>query len=358
MSDNDRIYQLFAEANPAPADSAPVTDRPDADAILRDERKPTMLTEEPRIITPQLPPSPRRRWRGPAVALASFVAVAVLGVGAWLLLPNGDSNVADESRVTTTLPPATTTPPPSTTLPSVVPGVVLVPDLQGTVFADARTLLTEAGLEVRALPGEIDSAIVVAQEPAAGAEVEVGTVVIVDVQVIATCNPPDPLAPGIGQVTISVFFECGNDDVIPTPGIGVARIVPEQGGEAIDRIEWTLRSLLAGLTPDEQAVGFVSAFDAATAEALNGVTLTDGRLVIDFNEAIIVNNMGTATGMVQFNAELHRNVFRYPEVDSVEFHLNGDCGAWSALFESDGCRVTTRADWDQDVAEWDQQRNQ
>ena len=43
--------------------------------------------------------------------------------------------------------------------------------------------------------------------------------------------------------------------------------------------------------------------------------------------------------MIQFHAELHRNVFRHPEVDSAEFHFNGDCEAWSALFESDGCRV-------------------
>ena len=91
---------------------------------------------------------------------------------------------------------------------------------------------------------------------------------------------------------------------------------------------------------------------------MDSATLTDGRLVVDFNDAIIVNNMGTATGMVQFNAALHRNVFLNPEVDSVEFHLNGDCPAWSALFEADGCRVITRADWEQDLADWDQQRNQ
>ena len=96
-----------------------------------------------------------------------------------------------------------------------------------------------------------------------------------------------------------------------------------------------------------RAVGFVSGFDEATADALHGVTLTDGRLVVDFNDAIIVNNMSTSTGMVQFNAELHRNVFLHPEVDSVEFHFNGDCAAWSALFESDGCRVISRADWNQ-----------
>ncbi len=353
MNDIDRIYQLFTEANPAPADSAPVAERPDAETILHEQRKPTMLTKEPRTIESQPAPPRLRRWRGPAIALVSFVGAAALGVTAWLLVTN-DGDVAEGvPPVTTTLPPVTTT------LPEVVvPLVVSVPDLSGKTLADARALLEQAGLEILALPEDNDAAIVMAQEPAPGVEVDEGTVVTVDVRAIATCNPPDPLAPGPGEVIISVFFECGNDDVWPTAGAGVPRIVPEQGGEAIDRIEWTLRSLLAGLTPDERAVGFTSAFDAATADALNSATLADGRLVVDFNEAIIVNNMNTSTGMVQFHAELHRNVFFHPEVDSVEFHFNGDCAAWSAMFESDGCRVTSRVDWEQDLAEWDQQRNQ
>jgi hypothetical protein len=247
-------------------------------------------------------------------------------------------------------------PPVTTTVPD-LPPVGAVPDLSGRTLADARRLLADAGLDLDALGDDLDSAIVMAQEPVAGVEVEEGTVVTIDVQAVATCNAPDPLAPGAGEVVITILYECGNDDVNPTRGVGVPRIVPE-GGEAIDRIEWTLRSLLAGPTTDEQIAGFVSGFDAATADALTGVTLSDGRLVVDFNDAIIVNNMGTATGMVQFNAELHRNVFLHPEVDSVAFHLNGDCEAWSALFEDDGCRVKSRTDWEQDLAEWDQQRNQ
>ena len=355
MKDIDRIYQLFTEANPAPADSAPVTERPDADVILNEQRNPTMLTKEPRTIESQPAPVRLRRWRGPAIALGTFVGAAVLGVAAWLVVANGDSDVADDG----TLPPVTTTIPPvtTTTLPLVVPGVVSVPDLSGLTLAEAKGLMSDAGLEIVALPEDNDAAIVMAQEPAPGVEVDEGTVVTVDVRAIATCNPPDPIAPGPGEVIISVFYECGNDDVWPTAGIGVPRIVPDEG-EAVDRIERTFQSLLAGLTPDERAVGFTSAFDSATADALNSVTLVDGRLVVDFNEAIIVNNMSTSTGMVQFHADLQRNVFMHPEVDSVEFHFNGDCAAWSAMFESDGCRVTSRADWEQDLADWETARTQ
>ena len=267
----------------------------------------------------------------------------------------------------TTTPPATTAPPttaapetaePTTTLPSPVdPGVVAVPDLSGLTLADAKQLLADSGLEVFAPPAAVDSAIVAAQEPAPGTALEAGSTVTVDAKIDPTCNPPDPLAPGIGQVIISVLYECDSDGTFPTAGIGVPRIVPAGAGEAIDRLEWTLRSLLAGPTDDERLAGFDSFFDATPAAALNRVTLTDGHAVVDFNDAIIVNNMNTSTGSVFFNAELRRNVFQHPGVDSVEFRFNGDCEAWSGLFESDGCRVISRADWKQDLEEWDELRN-
>jgi hypothetical protein len=224
-------------------------------------------------------------------------------------------------------------------------------------LADARKLLSQSHLDLLAVPGDVDSAIVSAQEPAAGIEVGTGTVVTVEAQVIPTCNPPDPIAPGTGQVTITVLFECGNDFTTPSPGVGVARIVPEQGGEAIDRIEWTLRSLLVGPTADERAVGFVSFFGSSTAAALNSVTLRAGHVVADFNEAIMVNNMSTSTGGIFFNAELRRSLFQHPEVETVELRLNGSCEAWSGMFESDGCWVHSRSDWYQDLSQWDELRS-
>ncbi len=363
MKDTDRIYWLFSEANPAPAGRPATTERPDADVIFHDNRRPIMLTQEPKDIQPPSGAPEHSRWRGPAIALAMFAAVAVLGVAAFLTLTNNEPDVAGEPvlpPVTTAVPAVTTTGPAITTTvpPVVVPAVVAVPDLNGLTLAEARSLLADRGLDIVALPEDIELAVIVAQEPAPGVEVDEGTAVTVDVQIVPTCNPPDPVAPGFGQVTITVLFECGNDEALaPTPGIGVARIVPEQGGEPIDRIEWALRSLLAGPTDDERAVGVQSWFDAATTDALNDVTLSDGHLVVDFNEAIIVNNMSTSTGGLFFNAELQRNVFQFPEVESVEFHFNGDCAAWSGFFESDGCWVITRADWNQRLAEWDDLRN-
>jgi hypothetical protein len=347
MSDIDRIYQLFAEADPAPTTAAHTIERPDADAILQEQRKPIMLTKEPRTIQAQPSPPPLRRWRGPAIAVVSFIGVVALGVAGWLLMSDNEPDAA----ATTAPPTAVTTTTTTTTLPPVVPGAVSVPDLKDMSLAEARALLEDIGLEIVALPDDIEFGSVFAQDPPAGGEVEAGSAVTVDVRVIPTCNPPDPLAPGPGEVIISVFFECGNEGFYPTEGIGVPRIVVEPE-TTLDRIELVLRSMLAGPTNDERGVGVTSFFDASTGAALNSVTFSDGHVVADFNDAILVNNASTSTGSMFFNAELQRNMFMIPEVDSVEFHINGSCEAWSAFFQSDGCWVITRADWDQSLADW------
>ena len=227
-------------------------------------------------------------------------------------------------------PPDATQPPATTTPPDVVGSVtVAVPDLVGMTLTEARAALAELGLEIEAAPPAADSAVIVLLK--------------------------------MGEFKATTFddlFECGGDGLFPTPGIAVPRIVPEGSGEAIDRIEWTLRNLLFGPNEEERIAGFSSFFDLTTADALNTVTLTEGHVVADFNEAILVNNAGASTGGLFFNAELRANLFQHPEVDSIEFHVNGDCDAWSAFFQSDGCWVITRADWNSELADWETQRNQ
>jgi hypothetical protein len=273
----------------------------------------------------------------------ALLVVTVIGASACATAP------ADTDEV----PSGSTT----TESPIETPVVVEVPDLTGLPVSAARSALEDRGLALAVLPAADDEAIVMAQEPVFGTQVDPGSTVTVDARTTSTCNAPDPLAPGSGEVIITVLFECGGDAIAPTEGVGVARIVPDSQ-RAAERIEWTLRSLLAGPTADERALGFTSAFDATTAAALNAVTLADGALVVDFNDAIVVNNMSTATGMVFFQAELKRNVFQHPEVDTVEFRFNGRCDAWSALFESDGCRIVTRAEWKVELTEWAQLRHE
>jgi hypothetical protein len=359
MKADDRTYKLFAEANPAPPTVVSSIERPSADALLNDSRRSTMLTKEPKLGEPTPIRVPRRR--GPLIAFASFVAVvAVLGISLWLGSTGDDGSDAatqppTETTTTTATPDTTVTP--NTTLPPVVVGTVEVPDLVGLTLGDARTVLAELGLTIEAAPPVADEAVIVAQEPAVGIQIEEGGTILVDARVAATCEPPVESEPQAGQADINVVFACGGDGITPGEYHALQRLVPWGSGQPIERITWTLQSLLSGPNEEERSAGFTSFFDFATAEALNDVTLIDNHVVADFNEAIVVGNASTSTGSVLFNAELRANLFVHPEVDSVEFRLNGSCEAWSELFESDGCQVITRADWDQQVADWYAQRD-
>ncbi len=359
MNDTDRIYRLFTEADPAPESVVSTIERPTADVFLLDLERTPMLTREPKIQVADQAAPRTRRLRGPAVALTSFAAAAivgaaVVGVAAWLSSGDGQT-VATQP----TLPPVTTQAPTTTVAPTPVPTLVTVPDFDGMTLAEARSLAATLGLELEAIPEAVDEAIVVAQDPAPGTQVDEGTMLAVDARVTPTCTPTVPADPGPNQAEIFLLFECGADGLYPTVGIPLHRLVPRGGGEAIDRIEWTLRSLLSGLSPEEKAAGFTSFFGfTTTGDTLNSVTLTDGHVVADFDETIYVNNASTSTGGLFFNAELRANLFQHTEVDSVEFRVNGDCEAWSAFFQSDGCWIITRADWEQQLAEWDELRAQ
>lgn len=154
------------------------------------------------------------------------------------------------------------------------------------------------------------------------------------------------IAEGASQ-GVTVLFGCGNQDA---PEFIATVTRPIDVGD--DPVEGSLLGLLAGPTPGEQASGIDSLFSLDTAKALDFVTLNAGELVVDFNHGIYVNNVSTSTGGVFFRAELLANVFQYPEVDTVEFQIDGSCELWAAYFESETCEVVTRADWNILQAGW------
>ncbi len=147
--------------------------------------------------------------------------------------------------------------------------------------------------------------------------------------------------------SVTVVFGCGTQDV-PEFNATVFRTIDA----GADPVEGSLLALLAGPTPREQGSGISSFFSKDTASALESVTLTDGALVVDFNDGIYVNNANTSTGSVFFKAELLANVFQYAEVETVEFQIDGSCELWAGYFESQQCQVVSRADWDTQQASW------
>ncbi len=111
-------------------------------------------------------------------------------------------------------------------------------------------------------------------------------------------------------------------------------------------IESALRHVVAGPSAADRSVGFYSFFSEETAGSLLSVSIANGSLIADFNDAILVNNASTSSGSAAFNDELRQNLFAFPEVDSVEFRVNGSCNAWASFFQFDGCWVVTRQAWE------------
>jgi hypothetical protein len=180
-----------------------------------------------------------------------------------------------------------------------------------------------------------------------------GTAVSVEVPMHPTCLDYHSDLDNARSTTVSVLFECAPDGMYPDVSTPITRVLPITG----DPIEATLQELLAGPTDEERAMGFSSWFSADSAGALNTVTLDGSRLIVDFNDDIIINNASTSTGGMYFLAELQANVFQFAEVDSVEFQIDGSClafGNWQQIGE---CPIWTRADWEQRVAAWDAERD-
>ena len=124
----------------------------------------------------------------------------------------------------------------------------------------------------------------------------------------------------------------------------------------IPPITGTLRALLAGPTEEERLAGFGSFFNEASADALDRVTIDpDGRLTVYFNDSILIGNASTSTGSTFFLAELQANLYQSPEVDSIEFRLNGSCDAFYYWLQGE-CQISTRTEWRRQLEAWDNER--
>jgi serine/threonine-protein kinase len=166
-------------STPYPPDEAPTE-------IVREER--TLVGEPPP--PPGPPPTggppPERRWWLWLVALLVLV-LAGLALAYWLGRDDdGDDSpppAATTTRDTTTTEPTTTEQTTETQETTTQAEAVAVPDLAGLTGETATTALEQAGLsaELVTVESEEQEGTVVAQEPAAGTEVERGATVRVSV---------------------------------------------------------------------------------------------------------------------------------------------------------------------------------
>ncbi len=111
MTDRDDLLRRVRRANPAPAEGA-------LPAEIANSRPPlAWLIEKEQAVSDATPPGARRRWRGPAIAVAALVAALAVALPLWFVFRGEETPpvVTEPTLVTTTMLGSTTTIPAGTT---------------------------------------------------------------------------------------------------------------------------------------------------------------------------------------------------------------------------------------------------
>lgn len=136
MTGNDDLMRRLAGANPAPPDASLPLDTTPADVM-------TVLEERLRPTASAVPSPVARRWRGPAYAVAVFLAILAAGFALRLAIPGTSPTATAPLPIATSTPP-TPTAPPSTAPPTTVPSTT-APD----TTAPTTTQAVPGGVDVR-----------------------------------------------------------------------------------------------------------------------------------------------------------------------------------------------------------------
>jgi eukaryotic-like serine/threonine-protein kinase len=164
---------------------------PEGETVIDPEWRPgpdTQVRYEEQVAEyEEVPPDPRRPTLWPW--LLALLVLVLAGVGAAFYLSNDDD---DEEPSATSTQPTTTS---ATTQATTAVATTRVPDVVGAQSATAEAALRDAGLRanLHTVPSSQPGGTVVAQNPAAGAEVDEGSAVRLNVSAGGT--PPAPPEP-------------------------------------------------------------------------------------------------------------------------------------------------------------------
>lgn len=142
-----------------------------------------------------------------------------------------------------------------------------------------------------------------------------------------------------GTPAVKVYFHCGPDgeDVVRE----LERSLPAD--QIRNPLRFALVQLMAGPTEQEQADG-LSSFWSNHQQLLRSVhVVNEARAVVDFDEAVSeIGNISTSTGGKMFGDELDATVFQFPKLQTIVYTLDGNCEAFTEIFESSGCPPSKR----------------
>ena len=148
-----------------------------------------------------------------------------------------------------------------------------------------------------------------------------------------------------GTRVVRLFYGCGSSNA----SMGATWVYRVIDAEA-EVLTATLRELVGGPDPAERNDGYRSLFSAATGGALLSVTREAGGAIVDLRDLGPMPSLSVGTEAASFLADLNNTVFRLEEVSAVEYRIEGSCDRFWAYFDESGCRIVTRAEWEQNPA--------
>ncbi len=140
---------------------------------------------------------------------------------------------------------------------------------------------------------------------------------------------PSASKPAEGMATIKVYFTPSAD-----AATGKTAPVSRQVPKARATIRGAMEELLKGPTKEERNSGYTSWFSEKTTGMVKGVSLHEGRAIVDFADfSRLIPNASTSAGAQQLLAELTRTACQFPNVREVEYRFDGSNQAFMAWLQ-------------------------
>ncbi len=217
---------------------------------------------------------------------------------------------------------------------SIVLALILVTAFRGLLEPPGDTLAPRTTTTTTEAAGEETTTTAVADTAAAS------STTTTDTAGGAVCTEEEP--PSDAATVLRVYFPCGSQD-IAVGGTFVYRTVP-----TTDLVlTATLKEMVKGLEPEEQALGFRSPFPTGADGSALGVTIdtTDQTAYVEFADRVFPDGVDTTEGSQIFISTLNANVFQFDTINAVEYRVGGSCDAfWQQL--GGQCQKITRAEWE------------